>query len=95
MWSSSRWTRVLIWFLVAIFAPLITYKLAWAVLAKERNDYNAMLVTGYTAVDVLLAWILLGFTMSGFVAFSLFVLALIGSGTWNFLILDELEDMRH
>ena len=95
MWSSSRWTRVLIWFLVAIFAPLITYKLAWAVLARERNDYNAMLVAGYTAVDALLAWILLGFTMSGFVAFSLFVLALIGSGTWNFLILDELEDMRH
>lgn len=95
MWSSSRWIRGLIWFLVAIFSPLVTYKLAWAVLGKERNDYNAMLVAGYTAIDTFLAWILLGFSLSGFFAFALFVLALFGSGTWNFLILDELEDMRH
>ena len=95
MWSSSRWVRGLLWFLVAIFAPLVSYKFAWAILAKQRNDYNALLIAGYTALDTLLAWILLGFTMSGFLAFSLFVLALLGSATWNFLILDELEDMRH
>jgi hypothetical protein len=95
MWSSSRWVRGLLWFLVTIFVPLVTYKLAWAVLAQQRNDYNAMLIAGYTIVDVLLAWILLGFSVSGFIAFSLFVMALLGSAAWNFLILDELEDMRH
>jgi hypothetical protein len=95
MWSSSRWIRGLLWFLVTIFVPLVTYKLAWAVLAQQRNDYNAMLIAGYTVVDVLLAWILLGFSVSGFIAFSLFVMALLGSAAWNFLILDELEDMRH
>lgn len=95
MWSSSRWMRCLLWFLAAIFTPLVTYKLAWAVLAKGRNDYNAMLIAGYTALDTLLAWILLGFSTSGFVASALFIMALLGSGAWNFLILDELEDMRH
>jgi len=95
MWSNSIWIRVLIWFLTTIFAPLVSYKIAWAVLAKQRNDYNTFLIAGYTFIDTLLAWILIGFTTSGFMASSLFIMALIGSGVWNFLILDELEDMRH
>lgn len=94
MWSCSAWVRVLIWFLVTVFAPLVTYKLAWAVMAAQRNDYNAFLVAGYAVVDTFLAWVLLGFTLTGFLASSLFVLALLGSATWSFLILDELDDMR-
>ena len=94
MWSRSAWIRVLIWFLVTIFGPLATYKLAWAVMAAQRNDYNAYLVASYTVIDTCLAWVLLGFTVTGFTAASLFVLALLGSATWSFLILDELDDMR-
>jgi hypothetical protein len=94
MWSCSAWVRVLIWFLVTLFAPMVTYKLAWAVMAARRNDYNAFLVAGYTVVDTFLAWVLLGFTLTGFLASSVFALALLGSATWSFLILDELDDMR-
>ena len=94
MWSRSAWIRVLIWFLVTIFAPLVTYKLAWAVMAAQRNDYNAYLIAGYTAADTFLAWVLLGFSLTGFLSVSLFILALLGSATWSFLILDELDDMR-
>ncbi len=94
MWSRSAWVRALIWFLVTLLGPLATYKLAWAVMAAQRNDYNAYLVAGYTVFDTFLAWVLLGFSLDGFLSVSLFILALLGSGTWSFLILDELDDMR-
>lgn len=95
MCGRSRWVRGLIWFLVTLLLPLVTCKFAWSVMAKKRNDYNALLIAGYTVVDTLLVWILLGFSLGGLVTSSLFILALVGSATWNFLILDELEDMRH
>ena len=94
MRSSSSLIRLLIHLLFVFLLPLALYKVAFSVFEEERNIYNALLLAGITAVDVLFCFIILGLTLASTLATILFILNLPFSLLYNFVALSWLEHIR-
>ncbi len=90
----SPWGRVLVWEVLLLLLPFIAVKGCRAVLSRESNRANALLLVSMTLVDAAAVWILLGFVVDGFLPL---VALAAGSGValaYNHVVLSRLEELR-
>lgn len=85
--------RILTFLLVAVLLPFATISIVKEALERS-NKYNFLLLAAYTAFDIALALMLIGILLTDFWAYMLFVLAVIGSAGYNFVILTRIAEIR-
>ena len=61
---------------------------------SQSNKYNFLMLAAYTAFDILPALILVGILPADFWVYLLFILAVIGSATYNYVILTKIQEME-
>ncbi len=89
----SGW-RLLIWLGVAVMLPLAAFPLARATLERESNLLAFLLLFAMTALDVVVALVLLGFLVRSIWPALLVVGAFGASAVYNYLVLNSYEKMR-
>jgi hypothetical protein len=75
--------RFLIWALFVLLAPVVTAPLAGRVLKKQSNAANAVLLFGYTGLDVLAAHVVLGVRVASIWTALAYLVGLLGVFTYN------------
>lgn len=93
--ESSPWMRIFAWILFVVLLPFLTISVVKRLLRRESNLHNALMLAGYTGVDLLVALILTGFYLSGFLVWVLLFLALSGGCFYNFLAFTKIEELSH
>lgn len=53
-------TKLIIWLCIVLLLPMVTVVFVRRVLDEESNAATFLLLAGYTALDTLAAWILIG-----------------------------------
>jgi hypothetical protein len=79
--------RLLGWSVVVLLLPVFTIAFIRAMVRKESNRSNAFTLGVYTAVDALMAYLLLGAGLRNWVSGLLFVLAVGAAFTYNVFIM--------
>jgi hypothetical protein len=75
--------RGLAWLVAVLLLPVFTIAFIRAMVRKESNKTNAMVLGIYTLVDAILAYLLLGAALAGFWSVFFFALAVVGSFAYN------------
>jgi hypothetical protein len=88
----SIW-RILLWLVAALVAPVLTFFVGSAALRTENNAWIFTALAAYTAFDGFVALALLGFTLSGPVAFFLLLASLGLGGFYNWAMFTEIKDL--
>jgi hypothetical protein len=86
--------RLLIWLGLAVVLPFAVYPIARAALERESNPLTFLLLFVMTALDVVAALLLLGFSVRTVWAALLIVAALGAATAYNYLVLNSYEKMR-
>ncbi len=87
--------RVLIWILLTILLPVVSIPLIRRLIAMDSNITNLLMLLGYTALDMLFAFLLAGFGFPGVWGIVLLVLALAASAFYNYSIASLIEEIEH
>ena len=90
----SPFWRILIFVVIAFLLPLATMPIVKNVLAERSNKYNFLMLAAYTALDIVLASILIGILLTDFWAYFLFVLAVTASAVYNYVILSRIQELE-
>lgn len=90
----SPFWRIIIFVVIAFLLPPATMSIVKRVLDERSNKYNFLMLAAYTAFDILLALILVGILLTDFWAYLLFILAVIGSAAYNYVILTKIQEME-
>lgn len=85
-WGGS--SRFFAWMVVVLLLPVFTISFIRAMVRKESNRSNAFTLAIYTSVDVLLAWLVLGGPLSGWLACVEFLLAIGVAFAYNVYIMN-------
>lgn len=85
--------RAFLWVLFTAGLPFAAFPIVQAVTAKENNRWNAVLLGGFVALDVLFAAALLGFR-PGWFGGLLLVVAAAAAFVYDFAICEKIDDMR-
>ncbi len=80
--------RFLGWVVIVLLLPVFTISFIRAMVRKESNRINAFTLTVYTAVDALLAYLLLGAALTGWLSVLLFIVAVGAALAYNFYIMN-------
>jgi hypothetical protein len=75
--------RFLIWALFVLLAPVLTAPLAGRILGKKSNAANALLLFGYTGLDVLAAHVVVGVHVVSIWTALAYLVGLLGVFTYN------------
>ena len=91
VWIRSRtwYGRVLMWMVIVALVPFATARVVKPLLAQESNALNAAVLGAHTLIDVLAAWLMMGFGRGGAVLI-LVVLGAIAGGVYNYVIGERL-----
>ncbi|RME78775.1 MAG: hypothetical protein D6785_11830, partial [Planctomycetota bacterium] len=84
--------RILFWLLFTVLLPLSTTSLVIRIASYQSNKYNFLMILGYTAADMLMAFVLTGFNISGTITGILLFLGFLASGIYNYEICDLIDD---
>jgi len=79
--------RFLAWVVIVLMLPIFTIGFIRAMVRKESNKVNAFTLGTYTAVDALLAYILLGAALTGWFSVLLFLIAVGAAFAYNYTIM--------
>ena len=90
--ESSKWMRMLLWIFSAGLLPWLLYPVLNFLLKRGSNAVNFIVLLGLTIIDILLAFALSGFAVTGFFDFLGIILALATGGIYNYLVLEALEE---
>ncbi len=93
--DSSKGRRIFVWIVFALLLPLLTIPLIRRLISEESNILNLATLLGYTIVDMLLALLLTGFWIPTIWTAGILILALAGSGYYNYRIASIVERMSH
>jgi len=85
--------RLLLWLLAALVAPVLTFFVGRAAIRTENNAWVFSALALYTAFDGFAALALLGFAVSGPVAFLLLLASLGLGGFYNWAVFTEIKDL--
>ncbi|MEX0321467.1 MAG: hypothetical protein AB3N63_04870 [Puniceicoccaceae bacterium] len=77
------WLRLLAWILIVAALPWITQPIIHKAVEAKSNQTSALLVGGYTLAAVILAALLMGFSLQGVGSWALFVAAVSGAGGYS------------
>jgi hypothetical protein len=80
--------RFLSWVVIVLLLPVFTIAFIRAMVRKESNRVNAFTLSVYTAVDALLAYLLLGAALTGWFSVLLFIIAVGAALAYNFYIMN-------
>lgn len=92
MQNTNSLLRLLAWVAFAGGLPWATLFVIRMVLQSDNNALAALLVLVYTALGAMAAWALLGFDISGFGGWVLFLAAVLVASTYNLLMGEWMED---
>jgi len=90
---SIAW-RILGWIIFALALPWLLWAPARRVLERDSNARNAWLLAAVTLLDAALLWVLLGFPGTAAGAIAVGVLGLGLAGTYTYLALSEIDELR-
>lgn len=80
------------WFGVIVFLPWVTFFVTKWVAELDSNLAGALLVAGYTIVEMLLLAWLFGWHMPGATAWTFFAVGALVSGAYNLLVCDWIAE---
>ena len=80
--------RFLGWVVIVLLLPVFTIGFIRAMVRKESNRVNAFTWTVYTAVDAVLAWLLVGAALTGWLFVLPFIIAVGAALAYNFYIMN-------
>ncbi len=80
--------RFLAWVVIVLLLPVFTIAFIRAMVRKESNRVNAFTLAIYTAVDALLAYLLVGAALIGWLSVLLFIIAVGAALAYNFFIMN-------
>ncbi|MBN1417872.1 MAG: hypothetical protein JXP34_03800 [Planctomycetes bacterium] len=86
--------RILGWILVALALPWILWAPARRVLERESNVRNAALFAAVTFADAAILWVILGLPGTAAGAIAVGILGLGLAGTYSYLALSEIDELR-
>jgi hypothetical protein len=86
--------RLLIWLGLAAVLPFAAYPIARGALDRESNPLTFFLLSAMTALDVIVALLLLGFSVRTVWAAMLVVAAFGAAAAYNYVVLNSYEKMR-
>jgi hypothetical protein len=90
LWSSVR--AVLVWLgFVAVF-PWALFLVPPMIVRAESNAVSAAALLGYLLVDVLFAFWLAGWSVSGTLIWALLILGFLAAGVYNFIVCEYLAE---
>lgn len=92
--DSPAGARIITWVMFTLLLPLVTAPLVRRLAAEESNTVNLLMLLGYTLVDMLAAAFLTGFWIPSPWTAGLLLLALSGSGYYNYWIASFIDRMR-
>jgi hypothetical protein len=93
--GSSKGRRIFIWVVAVLLLPLATLPLIRRLTSEESNALNLVMLLGYTILDMFLALLLTGVWIPTIWTAAILVLALAGSGYYNYLVASFVERMNH
>jgi hypothetical protein len=93
MINSPKARRALIWVIFTLLLPIICLPLIRRLVARESNLVNLALLLGLTLVDMLVALVLTGFGLLSVWTVIILLLALAGSGYYNYRITAFIQEM--
>jgi len=94
-WHPLPWGwAIVLWFATALLLPLLLGGPLTKALGNESNVTNLMALLALTLFDALLALFFLGFRLDGYLAPLLALVATALAGVYNYLVLDQLEELR-
>ncbi len=80
--------RFLAWVVIVLLLPVFTIAFIRAMVRKESNRVNAFTLTVYTVVDTLLAYLLLGAALTGWLSVLLFIIAVGAALAYNYKVMN-------
>ena len=80
--------RFLGWVVIVLLLPVFSIAFIRAMVRKESNRVNAFTLTVYTVVDALLAYLLLGAALTGWLSVLLFIVAVGAALAYNFRVMN-------
>ena len=75
--------RIFAWILLVVLLPVFSMSFIRSMARKDSNRANALVLGVYTVADILLAMLLVGPALAGWVAIGLFVVAIVASILYN------------
>lgn len=94
MQAASIWPRILIWLAVTLLLPLLASPLIRRLTAEQSNALNFAVLAVATLLDVALAFILLGFSVSAALPALLLLAAFAGSVYYNTVAVTAIDEYR-
>lgn len=79
--------RIFAWILLVVLLPVFSMSFIRSMARKDSNRANALVLGVYTVADILLAMLLVGPALAGWVAIGLFVVAIVVSILYNVQIM--------
>lgn len=93
--STASGYRLIIWAAFVLLLPVVTAPLASRVIGKESNTANLLLLSGYTGLDVIAAYVVLGVHVGGILSAILHLIALLGAFAYNLWICGMLARLQN
>jgi hypothetical protein len=93
--DSSKGRRIFIWVAFTLLLPLVSLPLIRRLLSEDSNLINLALLLAYTIVDMLFALLLTGFWIPTVWTAIFLILALAGSGYYNYRIANMVDRLSH
>jgi hypothetical protein len=93
--DSSKGRRIFVWIMFTFLLPLVTVPLIRRLTSIDSNLMNLGLLLGYTLLDMFVAVLLTGFWIPTLWTAGILLLALAGSGYYNYRIASFIEQMKH
>ena len=84
IWSVLK--GVLVWLGLVLVLPWASFFVTGWVVKKDSNVAAALLLVGLTAVDVLFAFYLAGWSVAGALTWMVLLLGFLTAGVYNFLV---------
>jgi hypothetical protein len=75
--------RLVGWLLTVLLLPVLTINFLRAICRRQSNRANALALAGYTLVDALLAWLLVGAGLSSGWTVAVFIIAVAAAFAYN------------
>ena len=94
MEAAPIWPRILIWLAVTILLPLIASPLIRRLTAEQSNAINFAVLAVVTTLDVALAFVLLGFSVSAALPALLLLAAFAGAVYYNTFAVTAIDEYR-
>ena len=88
----SKWMRMLLWIFAAGLLPWLLYPVLIILLKLKSNTVNFIILLGLIIIDILLAFMLSGFIVTGFFDFLGIIIALAIGGGYNYFVLEAIDE---